>query len=369
MKSSIVGQTGELTGKDGETLRPRISDHITVNTRERYGQGLRWKLGINTSPCIQSRRGKRCVFCGFLNNHSPISASAVISVFKEAVSSNDLNNVHRLEIYVSGSFFDDEEVSPDSRRKIIELVGKTDIKEVVLESRPEFITENSLLPFKHHINPNRVTIAVGVETTNSRVRSKLCKGLTTRELKSGIRQIKKAGMNFQAYLLLNPPVINNDREAVIDIVRSAEEIVNLASRIGCPLSLALQPFFLAENSFVAQERSLRDHTRPPWLYTIALTLKLLDIIRNKDGYRYQIILGNEIDNVNAILIPSNYTREGDICSCTDTLRGYLSDINISQEKLKENVDRVLYSECDCKTTWQNEIGADFGKLLTVNPPD
>lgn len=358
----FIKQAGGSLPMDTETLCPHSNDYMTINKKERYSHGFRWKLGINTNPCIQSRKGKRCVYCGFLNYRNPISPLEVGQVFNEVFKSSDLSDIHRLELYVSGSFFDDEEVSFDSRLEVVKSVKESEIKEVVLESRPEFITERNLESLVNIIDGKRITIAIGVETMDDKIRNKLSKGFSTKDLTTSLGRIAQAGMRVQAYLLLNPPAINNDKNAIIDIIGSSKEIINLASKMNCPLILALQPFFLAKNSIVAEDPSQENPVRPPWLYTIALTLRLLDNIRSVMEPNLHIILGNEIDNVDPVLVPSNYASDGNVCPCTRRIKKYLREVNISREKMLEIVHRILESPCSCKRIWESEIGCEINEF-------
>jgi len=329
---------------------------ITINRKEEFSRGFRWKLGINTNPCVQLRNGKRCVFCGFLNYRNPISPRTVGRYFNEVFRNSNLSDIRRLELYVSGSFFDDKEVSFDSRLEIIKSINNSEIEETILESRPEFITEENLKPITDLINPKRITIAMGVETMDDRLRDELSKGFSTKDIAKSLSKIAKAGMNFQAYLLLNPPGINNDRNAIIDVVNSSKKLISLTKKMDCHLSLALQPFFIAKNSKVSENQQ-KYPVRPPWLYTIALTLKLLDTIRAREKSNLHVILGNENDNVAPLRTPSNYTGNGDVCSCTERVRSHLRKINISQKKLEENIHKILESPCDCRKVWEKEISA------------
>ncbi len=329
---------------------------------------MRWKLGIDTTPCIRSRKGKRCSFCGFLNRHGQVSPLQVGQVFNSVFLNRNLRNIDRIELYVSGSFFDDEEVSFNSRLEIIESIRESGIEEVVLESRPEFTTKENLQALANAIDPGRITIAVGVETTDDNLRRRLSKDFSMKDLTVTVDRIARAGMNFQAYLLLKPPAIINDREAVVDVIQSSRTIIGLTRRMNCPLTLAIQPFFLARNSVVAQEGLKGDHIRPPWLYTVALTVKLLDAMRARDSMCCRVILGNEVDNVDIVLASSNYSGDGGVCSCSEGIRELLREINISRDKLEESVDSVLASQCRCKTAWQREIGPMFGESLSVGQP-
>lgn len=353
---------------DADRRDSRGQDYITIDTKERYGRGLRWKLGIDTTPCIRSRKGKRCSFCGFLNHHGQVSPLEVGQVFNSVFKNGDLCDVDRIELYVSGSFFDDEEVSFNSRLEIIESIGETGIEEVILESRPEFTTEENLQALAEVIEPGRITIAVGVETTDDNLRRGLSKDFSMKDVTVSIDRIARAGMNFQAYLLLKPPAIGDDKEAVVDVIQSSRTIMGLTRRMNCPLTLAIQPFFLARSSVVAQEALKGDHIRPPWLYSVALTVKLLDAMRARDGTGCRVILGNEVDNVDIVLASSNYSGDGSVCSCSEGIRELLRGVNISRDRLEESVDSVLGSQCRCRTAWRSEIGSTFGDSLSVGQP-
>jgi radical SAM enzyme (TIGR01210 family) len=341
----------------GESTYSDFHSYITINKSEHYSSGLRWKLGINTNPCVKVRKGNRCTFCGFLNNAHIVTPDRVGDIFCEILNYNNHDNVRRLELYVSGSFFDDEEVSPESRLKILKQVDVTGIKEVVLETRPEFITEANLKSLSESIDGRRITIAVGVETMDDQIRDRLAKGFTTRDVINSIRKIAKFGMNFQAYLLLKPPAIGSERNAIIDVLLSSGKLRSLCTKLKCPLVLAIQPYFLAYNSAVFFDLNKKT-ARPPWLYTIALTLMLLDkqMVNTTPSYDASIVLGNEIDNVTTIAIPSNYTENGDICSCSDKMRDHLRLINSSRDAMREAVSLVLGTGCACRKAWERELG-------------
>jgi len=357
-----VNNKGKLIPSDGDIVCLNKPKHITINRTERYSSGLRWKLGLNTNPCIQLRRGSRCVYCGFLNYTDPIPPYQVGNAFEEVLKHSDLSGLRRLELYVSGSFFDDDEVSPSARLEIVKSISHTDISEVLLESRPEFITATNLQSLAGIISPNRLTIAVGVETMNDDLRNSLSKGFSTQDVVRSLHTIGQAGMSFQAYLLLNPPSVNNDREALLDVINSSKEIIQITKAVNCNLTLAIQPFFLASNSIVADDPIQKDSIKPPWLYTIALTLKLLNVITENNRARPHILLGNENDNVDDIHAPSNYSTDGGVCSCSEEIRYHLREVNVSRDKLEETVQKVLDFPCNCRHVWAKEIDINIEEL-------
>ncbi len=360
--TSQVNIENRFLPSDGEFMCHTKSNHITINRTEKYLSKLRWKLGLNTNPCIQFRRGSRCIYCGFLNYNNPLSPNQVGDAFYEVFRESDLSGIRRLELYVSGSFFDDEEVSPSARLEIIKSIDQTDIAEILLESRPEFITEENLNPLLQVTDPKRITIAIGVETMNDGLRHSLSKGFSKQDIMQSLHVIGQAGVNFQAYLLLNPPSINNDRKALLDIVNSSKEIIQVTRAMNCDLTLAIQPFFLAGNSMVANDPTQKDTVKPPWLYTVALALNILTTMTEENRNGINIVLGNENDNVDAILAPSNHTSDGGVCECTEGIRNQLREVNTSREKLGQTVLRILESPCNCRKVWQNNVIPDIDDL-------
>ncbi len=326
---------------------------ITIDSSERYSGGLRWKLGVNTTPCVQARRGSRCVYCGFRSHSSWVAPDRVGEVVRAAFEGRELDAVRRLELYVSGSFLDDAEVSPSARLDIVRSVGCSPVRETVLESRPEFVTDESLAELAQVIDPARLTIAVGVETMDDELRLRLGKGFSAQDIEQAVKYIARAGMGFQAYLLLKPPLIDSDRLAAQDVLASSRRLLRLTAQEGLDPVLAIQPYFVAGESSIA----LTQTARPPWLYTIALVMGLLDAIRNRSGARFEVILGNEVDNVETLLVPSNYAADGSICDCTPEQRRRLRQTNSSREALLNTVHDLLHSDCVCRRLWEDEIVA------------
>lgn len=352
--SATTSAPGLCLGRAG--LFSTRNGFITVDHKEKYLDGFRWKLGIATNPCVQYRKGRRCIYCGFLYHHDPVSPQNAGRVIRSILDSTDLQDINRLEIYVSGSFFDNDEVAAESRIEILESIQRTRIREILLESRPEFITEENLRSISDIVDARRVTIGIGVETMNDALRDALSKNFTTSELVRSMRVIAEAGMSFQAYLLLKPPAVISEQEAVLDLLSSSDSIIELSRRMRIPLILAVQPFFFARNSVVAESASFWD-AKPPWLYSVALSLKLLTLLKAARYPDLRIILGNENDNVDPILASSNYRSDGTICSCTENLRRSLVEINTSQSTMNEATGRILDSQCDCKKIWEGLIGS------------
>src|SRR3989339_201047 len=330
---------------------------ITLNLKEPYENGLRWKIGINTVPCISVRKGKRCVYCGFINWEKPIEPQKVGGYFLDFFEKNYTKSISRVEVYSSGSFFDDCEVSANSRQEIVKTLNRDSIKEIVLETRPEFINSKNIKDLTKYIDPKKLFIAVGLETMSDEIRRKTAKGFTKKRFIKAIDVLQKEGVGFQAYLLLKPPVDMSEYESIVDLAKSVKDLVCLMKNKPSSLVVAVQPFFVAENSFIAKIPYFRNEFKPIWLYSVAKSIEILDKIRKEQKYDFKIILGNYKDNVETISVPSNYDESGKICTCSNKIRNYLNDINRHQKNVRIITDAVLAFKCDCKKSWIKEVGS------------
>lgn len=328
---------------------------ITLNITEKFDNQLRWKIGLGTQPCIRTRIDKRCTFCGFKDLEQPIPAHSVDEVFQTLLENMPSDPIKRLELYVSGSFFDDVEVSPNARLNIIKAFDKTNIPELLIESRPEFITAANLNALAEIIDPQRITVGIGVETMDNQARKPLLKGTTTKKISQSIQLIAEAGMNFQAYMLLKLPNTKSDQEAVSSFMKDVDILLKLTQNQSCTVTIAIQPTFVAHNT--PFEKDFKQGTfRPVWLYTIALVLEKLLALKEKYP-RMRFILGNENDNVEVMAIPSNYANAIDYkpCSCSKSMREMLYHVNESEQQLISVIQQLLHSSCMCKSLWDAEM--------------
>jgi radical SAM enzyme (TIGR01210 family) len=324
----------------------------TLDGIEPWGHALRWKLGIGTTPCIQTRTGLRCTHCGFLDVHDPLPPDAVGDFVTTLLATRDTAHISRMELYTSGSFFDDQEVSATSRRQIAQAWAQTTMDELVVESRPGFINTQALRELTTSIEPARLTIAIGVETSNDQRRATLQKGFSWPAIEEAIQCIAQSGATFQAYLLLKTPDMVSDAEAVQDLIESTQHLMTVCRQYSCNLVIAVQPLTIVQGTGVHTQYS-QGQLRPPWLYTTALAMSRLDTLREYQAVT--LLLGNDDDNFETVLVPANYTPDGNLCACSDQCRSVLRNVNRSADALREATMQVLRSNCSCKEAWLGEL--------------
>lgn len=328
--------------------------YITFDYREPFLTASRWKLAIGTNPCVRARLNKKCTFCGFVDLPAPLPANQVAQVFEKTLEDHSIGEICRLELFMSGSFFDDVEVSAQSRQTIFEMLNHTPISEILIESRPEFLDHDKLKSLTKAIDPSRIAIAIGIETMGDQHRKYLSKGMPTKKILQGIENISQCGMTFQAYLLLKLPHFVNDKQAITVFIQDVQLLLQFAQKHAVNLIVAVQPLFIAHNT-VAINLFKQDKLRPPWLYTIAFVLKCLQTLQH--SYPFRIILGNEHDNIDLVAISQNYIHSlhYEVCACSHVAKIQLQHVNESAYSLDSIVESVLQPSCHCHKLWQQEI--------------
>jgi radical SAM enzyme (TIGR01210 family) len=173
-----------------------------------------------------------------------------------------------LKVYTSGSFLDSEEVPVEARDDILRVIGADErITEVVLESRPEFVTEDTMSTVHTLLGSRHVEIGIGLESANDDIRS-LCinKGFSTEDFERAVKVAKKHSIGVRSYILLKPPFLT-EHAALEDAI---ETIVH-AAKVGVT-TISVNPVNIQKHTLVEQLWT-RGQYRPPWLWTLLEVLK------------------------------------------------------------------------------------------------
>ena len=79
----------------------------------------------------------------------------------------DSDGIPILNIYNNGSFFNENEIPSEARRAILRMVNHTSsIQKLLVECRPEFITESVIRETKALLPDKELEIAIGLETAD-----------------------------------------------------------------------------------------------------------------------------------------------------------------------------------------------------------
>jgi len=216
---------------------------------------------MRTNGCCWVKNGG-CTMCGYKEaSLGGVTEEDLLRQLDQALSR--YKGEPFVKIYTSGSFLDDNEVPPSVRARIFEAFSGCE--RILFESRPEFITEESLSSV-----PKTVTVALGLESSDPEVlRTSVHKGFTPDDIKRVGTLLKSEGYGVRTYLLLKPPFMT-EAMAIEDAVRSA--------RFAAPFSdeISINPLNVQRGTCV-ERLWKRGDFRSPWIWS------LIDVFKQLSG--------------------------------------------------------------------------------------
>lgn len=273
--------------------------------------------------------------CSYLLDGSSRSPSQdeIVKQFRHGLSKLEgLHSPLSVKLYTSGSFLDGEEVPPGAREIILRMISEHgSISEVILESRPEYVTRTVLSEVAEALSDCSVEIGIGLESSSDRVRS-LCvnKGFSFDEFRGSVERACHAGIGVRAYVLMKPPFLT-EMDSIVD----AKNTIADALDVGVT-TVSLNPVNVQKNTLV-EYLWRRGRYRPPWLWSV---LDVLKYARNIAGKNANIICDP---------VAAGKQRGTHNCGrCDERVVGSIRDFVLAQDSSLLNA-----SDCDCKGLWNH----------------
>lgn len=262
---------------------------------------------------------KKCYMCSYWSESRALSDDAL--KFQIDQIFEKIGDIEILKIFTSGSFLDEREISPELRAYLMDRCRESGIKKLIIESRPEFIEVEKLEDFKGV----ELEVGIGLETANDFVRE-LCinKGFNYSDFERSAKILKQEGFRVKCYLLLKPPFLS-EKEAIEDIIESAEKVKRYADVISINL-MNVQRGTIVERLW---ERGLY---RPPWLWSALEVLKKISAEVICDP-----VAGGKIRG------PHNCGR------CDNEMVRAIKLFSLTQDK------NLLEIECRCRKIWLKSL--------------
>ncbi len=165
-----------------------------------------------------------CMYCGWGKAEYDKDIDRLKKGFENNLKGcND--KIDTIKIFTSGSFLDDEQFPPEFQNYVLDELSKSDkINHLITEALPKFITDEKLEEMKR--DNLKITIAIGLEVASDEQRVKIGKGFTNKEYEEAVAKLRKHGFGSRAYILVNPPNIDDVQEALDEVVEYAMDKVD-----------------------------------------------------------------------------------------------------------------------------------------------
>lgn len=317
-----------------DRLLNKKGKELTVILRTK---GCQWAMGETGG----------CSMCGYVQDAvDEINPEHIFNQFIHAIDEKigeikEVSGDYILKIFNSGSFFDDCEMNNQIRKRIYQKIAEIEeIKEVVLESRAEFITAEKIAAVNKYLKDKYVEIGIGLETVNNYLRNNyINKSLTYEKFKEIFNNCKEQDIGVKAYLLFKPPFLN-EQAAIDDCSYSITKLVDLGVN-----TISINPVNIQKGSYV-EKLFYQNRYRPPWFYSLFDCLKsTLESINFKETR----ILSDPSGAGTKRGIHNCFRRE-----CNQNMSNKLEEFVLTQD-LKE-LD-IGDHECECKNIY--EFQKDF----------
>ncbi len=278
-----------------------------------------------------------CTMCSYLLDGSGVMPTNVELIKQFERGYTKANNEQKplsVKIYTSGSFLDSDEVSPEVRMEILRRVGSDDrVTEVIIESRPEFVTDRTMQDLRERLSDRRIEIGMGLESANDVIRE-VCinKGFTLTEFQHALETARKYDIGTRAYVLLKPPFLTESQSQA-----DALQTIKTCADIGVT-TVSVNPVNIQKNTLVEKLWS-RGSYRPPWLWT------LISVLRRA---RQEID-----DSVNIVCDPVAAGKSRGVHNCGKCDERVVRAIR--EFSLTQNEDVFEGLDCDCKEKWHHTL--------------
>ncbi len=245
-----------------------------------------------------------------------------------------------VDLYVSGSFLNPAEVPPDAQKSLVAMASRVpSVKMLTVETRPEFVSrmiieglvESMSSPARQE--PPGLEFAIGLETADDTIRlQNINKGFTWAEFERSAQVLSGHDVSLMVYLLLKP-LGTEERQAIEDIVQSAEKVFSMAHDLGLSTRIALEPCFVGPGTVLEQEFE-QGRYQPPWLWSVVEATSRI----SKMG---PVIVGLSDEGLN----PKRSAYNCELCSLQ--VRQALEKFNATQDPA------LLHGlSCQCRTKWE-----------------
>ncbi len=319
---------------------------VSTNIREEHFQGQNYQRAVMylmSNGCEWALKNSNgCTMCGHLakqrRRDDLIKAEDFILQFQKEFESIDFKQFPLLNVYNNGSFLNDNEIPTKARRYILKKINANpNIKLLVLETRPEFVTEEKVLEIKRLVPDKRVELAIGLEIKDNLQRA-ICinKGFSLSQYNHAARIITKH-LNLRTYVLLKPPFLT-EKESI----DAASETIEHAFAMGSS-AVSLEGCTIQDYTLVKYLKEQGLYT-PPWLWSIIEVVK-------RTHHLGKLMIGMFQFFPSPSEVPHNCKL------CSEVVLDKITEYN-------RTLDFTVFTDlhCACKAEWERELNNVFPSL-------
>jgi hypothetical protein len=304
---------------------------------------------LNSRGCSYAIGGEGpCFNCGLVTASSQgreVSYKNTIKQFDKILNHYNFNdlNIVELDLFNAGSLLDDWQIGAAARESLFAKIATIDrIKDILIDSRPEDVTEDKILRIKKIIKNKQLWVGIGLETSNDRIRN-LCinKNFSLKNFEKAVKILNKYKVNLFAYLIFKPAFLT-EYEAIKNAKDTIKYLSSFSKMLSIPLRISLEPGVVQGDCLLTKLYS-EGFYNTPWLWSIIKVIK--------ETYKYangclRVGIPEEIPKI--IDRRRNYSKTEKTCRCSSLVEKHISNYN--QKRTIDIFD--FLPKCDCQKRWK-----------------
>lgn len=252
----------------------------------------------------------------------------LINQIKNSFKNDNINNYDQLTIYNNGNFFSDAEIPQKVRDFIYNLVTTSNIKYLVVESLPQFITLEKLSQAKNILQNKKLIVAIGLQSSNDLIREKAINSTCTRSyFEKSLLLLKQYDFEALVFLMIKPPFLK-ETEAIEDVINSVKYLESLG--VFDPM---LCPLRISENTLVSLLYNKKLYT-PPSLWTVLSIINKILLHNHKSLFKISTSLLKDQDRTDSL-------RTTNCKKCSSVIIKNIEDFNLQRNP------EILNINCEC----------------------
>lgn len=250
---------------DADLTKPQSERDDTI-----YFQGRlvkRKRIVLLTPGCTVAT----CTMCPLPNEaldpaRRSITPEQIIEQFDSSFSKED-DDYEIITIYHNGNFFVEKEIPTKVRQHIYNFVRNSPATTLVVESLPQFVTEERMAEAKQFLGKKKLSVSIGLQSSDDIVRELAVNSTCSRiGFEKANNLLLDNGYSTVAFLMIKPPFLT-EHEAIEDTLNSIKYLQQLGISESILCATRITP-----NTIVHILHEEGNFTSP-WLWSVLEVLK------------------------------------------------------------------------------------------------
>lgn len=301
--------------------------------------GTSYQLYVPSRGCHNA-----CTFCNYGFKH-PVRKEEILKKV-EHICRYLPANIETLILESSGSFLDDRELLPELQYQIMEIVAKTNVYRVQIETHYKTVTDEKLRKILQILKGHEVAFEIGLETTSETTLKIYNKDIDVKKLFQLVRDCDSLGIETSLNVMVGAPLLTI-QEQVQDALNTVQDILKY-----CPESTAIVLFPLNIKDY-----TLVKHMYNQGRYSVISHWEFIEVLEKipRDALDRVYISWwgnrcNEFHGKDAIIHPKSCDN------CHDRLmKFYTSFVNADSLQEKQSlVKEISHVTCQCRDDYETE---------------